>query len=63
MCRQPFPADPGICASPRSVLARLLHDQPIGARVTQQARNLGLDFADLGIRFLIRDGDGTCSGL
>jgi len=35
---------------------------PSGAWVTQQARNLGLDFADLGIRFLIRDRDGKYSG-
>jgi putative transposase len=30
--------------------------------VTQQARNLGLDFSDAGIRSLIRDRDSTYSG-
>ena len=35
---------------------------PTGAWVTQQARNLSLDFADLGIRFLVRDRDSTYSG-
>jgi putative transposase len=35
---------------------------PNGAWVTQQARNLGLDFSDGGIRFLIRDRDGNYSG-
>jgi putative transposase len=30
---------------------------PTGAWVTQQARNLGLDFSELGVRFLIRDRD------
>jgi putative transposase len=30
--------------------------------VNQQARNLGLDFADLGVRFLIRDRDSKYSG-
>ena len=36
-----------------------------GARrawVTQQARNLGLDFSDRDVRFLIRDRDSKCSG-
>src|SRR5439155_24201735 len=35
---------------------------PIGAWVTQQARNLGLDFTDQGVRFLIRDRDSKYSG-
>src|SRR6266516_1545424 len=35
---------------------------PTGAGVTQQARNLGIDFADEGIRFLIRDRDSKYSG-
>ncbi len=30
---------------------------PTGAWVSQQARNLGLDFSDKGVRFLIRDRD------
>jgi putative transposase len=36
---------------------------PTGARVTQQARNLGLEFAEEGMRFLIRDRDNKYSGL
>jgi transposase InsO family protein len=35
---------------------------PTGPWVTQQARNLGLDFADQGIRFLIRDRDSKYTG-
>jgi putative transposase len=35
---------------------------PTCAWVTQQARNLGFDFADQGIRFLIRDRDSKYSG-
>jgi hypothetical protein len=35
---------------------------PTGAWVAQQARNLGLDFADEGMRFLIRDRDSKYSG-
>jgi transposase InsO family protein len=36
--------------------------KPTGAWVTQQARNLGLDFAEQRVRFLIRDRDGKYSG-
>ena len=35
---------------------------PTGPWVTQQARNLGLDFVDEGIRLLIRDRDSKYSG-
>jgi putative transposase len=35
---------------------------PTGAWVTQQARNLGLDFSDQGVRSLIRDRDSKYSG-
>ena len=35
---------------------------PSGAWVTQQARNLGLDFSEQGVRFLIRDRDSKYSG-
>jgi hypothetical protein len=35
---------------------------PTGAWVTQQARNLGLDFAGQGVRFLVRDRDSNYSG-
>ncbi len=35
---------------------------PTGGWVTEQARNLGLDFARQGIRFLIRDRDSKYSG-
>jgi hypothetical protein len=33
---------------------------PTGPWVTQQARNLGLDFAEHDVRFLIRDRDSKC---
>jgi transposase InsO family protein len=36
---------------------------PTGAWVSQQARNLGLDFSDQRVRFLIRDRDSKYSGL
>jgi putative transposase len=35
---------------------------PTGAWATQQARNLGLDFCEQGVRFLIRDRDSKYSG-
>jgi putative transposase len=35
---------------------------PTGAWVVQQARNLGLDFSDQGVRFLIHDRDSKYSG-
>jgi putative transposase len=35
---------------------------PTGSWVTQQARNLGLDLAHQGLRFLVRDRDGKYSG-
>jgi putative transposase len=35
---------------------------PTGAWVAQQARNVGLEFADQGMRFLIRDRDSKYSG-
>jgi transposase InsO family protein len=35
---------------------------PTGAWVTQQARNLGLDLSEHGVRFLIRDRDSKYSG-
>jgi hypothetical protein len=38
-------------------------ENPTGAWVTQQARNLGLDLTDQGIRFLVRDRDSKYGGL
>jgi putative transposase len=35
---------------------------PTGGWVTRQARNLGLDVADQGVRFLLRDRDSNYSG-
>jgi transposase InsO family protein len=35
---------------------------PPARGVTQQARNLGIDFSDRGVRFLIRDRDSKYSG-
>ncbi len=35
---------------------------PNGAWLTQRARNLGFDFGDHGVRFLIRDRDSKCTG-
>jgi putative transposase len=35
---------------------------PTGAWVTQQARNLGLDFSERRVRFLIRDRDSKYTG-
>lgn len=48
------------CELPRVVAGCTLH--ATGAWVAQQARNLGLDFADQGIRFLIRDRDSKYIG-
>jgi hypothetical protein len=44
-------------------LARRLLALPHRALVTQKARNLGLDFVDEGIRWLIRDRDSKYSGV
>jgi transposase InsO family protein len=46
----------------RRVLLAGCTANPTGAWVTQQARNLGLDFSDQGMRFLIRDRDSKYSG-
>jgi putative transposase len=48
-------------ASPRIWFAGCTTN-PTGAWVTQQARNLGLDLADQGIRVLLRDRDSKHSG-
>ena len=39
-----------------------MHDQPDRRLGHQQARNLGLDFSDDGVRFLIRDRDSNYNG-
>jgi len=46
----------------RSVWLAGCTTNPTGAWVTQQARNLGLDLSDRGVRFLIRDRDSKYSG-
>jgi putative transposase len=51
-----------IAHSSRRVLLAGCTPNPTGAWVTQQARNLGLDFSDKGVRFLIRDCDSKYSG-
>jgi putative transposase len=45
----------------RSVWLAGCTTNPTGAWVTQQARNLGLDLSDRGVRFLIRDRDSKYS--
>ena len=45
----------------RSAIAFAFGDRT-GVWVTQQARNLGLEFSDQGVRFLIRDRDSKYSG-
>jgi len=51
-----------IAHSSRRVWLAGCTSNPSGAWVTQQARNLGLDFFDQGARFLIRDRDSKYSG-
>jgi hypothetical protein len=46
----------------RSVWLAGCTTNPTGAWITQQARNLGLDFSELGVRFLIRNRDSKYSG-
>ena len=51
-----------ICHSSRRVWLAGCTSNPSGAWVTQQARNLGFDFSEQGVRFLIRDRDSKYSG-
>ena len=51
-----------IAHSSRRVWLAGCTSNPSGAWVTQQARNLGLDFSEQGVRFLIRDRDSKYSG-
>jgi putative transposase len=51
-----------IAHSSRRVWLAGCTSNPSGPWVTQQARNLGLDFSQQGVRFLIRDRDSTYSG-
>jgi len=51
-----------IAHSSRRVWLAGCTSNPSGAWVTQQARNLGLDFCEQGVRFLIRDRDSKYSG-
>jgi transposase InsO family protein len=51
-----------IAHSSRRVWLAGCTSNPSGAWVTQQARNLGLDFSTHGVRFLIRDRDSKYSG-
>ena len=51
-----------IAHSSRRVWLAGCTSNPSGAWVTQQARNLGLDFSEQGVRFLIRDRDRKYSG-
>ncbi len=51
-----------IAHSSRRVWLAGCTSNPSGPWVTQQARNLGLDFSEQGVRFLIRDRDSKYSG-
>jgi len=51
-----------IAHSSRRVRLAGCTSNPSGPWVTQQARNLGLDFSEQGVRFLIRDRDSKYSG-
>ena len=51
-----------ICHSSRRVWLAGCTRNPSGAWVTQQARNLGFDFSEHRVRFLIRDRDSKYSG-